>query len=565
MPTSPLTALRRRRLLSVVVAAALSLAGLTTVSLTSASAASDPCSGGNAVACENSKPGNPQTDWDINGAGDDAIQGFATSMSVQPGSTVSFKIKAASTYTVDVYRLGYYQGLGARRQAPQWQVSNPVQQGPCATDAFTQNYDCGTWAVSTQWTVPSTAVSGVYIALLSMGNDFSHITFVVRDDSSHADVVFKTSDATWQAYNTYGAADFYTAPESKTGTQARAFKLSYNRPFATRSWVSGRDFLFSNEYPTLRFLERNGVDVTYSTDVDMTVGTTTADQPQGVPVGRPRRVLVASGAPARRGRSRRRREPDVPVRQRDLLAHALEPSIDGTSTPNRTLVCYKDSWESTKLDPTAEGTPTWRDPAYAAPNGSNPENSLTGTIYMSNDTDLAITVSAAQGKSRLWRGTSLASMATGTSTQLAPHTVGYESDEDLDNGARPAGLMRLSETTGATPAKIQNAAGTIPAAGTTTHSLTLYRAASKALVFGAGTIQWGWGLDQTHDGDNSNAADPRMQQATLNMLSDMGVQPTTLMPGMVMPAPSNDTQAPTVTVTSPTAGASLAERHRRSP
>ena len=63
--------------------------------------------------------------------------------------------------------------------------------------------------------------------------------------------------------------------------------------------------------------------------------------------------------------------------------------------------------------------------------------------------------------------------------------------------------MRLSTTTGATPQKVQNPAGTSVAPGTTTHSLTLYRAASGALVFGAGTIQWGWGLDQTHDGDNS--------------------------------------------------------------
>ena len=38
--------------------------------------------------------------------------------------------------------------------------------------------------------------------------------------------------------------------------------------------------------------------------------------------------------------------------------------------------------------------------------------------------------------------------AAGQTATLAPSTVGYEWDEDVDNGARPAGLVRLSTTTG---------------------------------------------------------------------------------------------------------------------
>lgn len=542
--------------MGLVVAALFSTLGLATVSASPAAAA-DPCTSGNAVACENSKPGDVPSAWDINGSGDDAIQGFPTTMSVNPGSTIKFKIKASAAYTVDIFRLGYYGGLGARRQAPTWPVTPPVGASyNCASDANTQNYDCGAWPVSTQWTVPSSAVSGVYIAKLTQGNDSSQITFVVRDDSSRSDVIFKTSDATWQAYNQYGAADFYTAPIGLTQSQARSFKVSYNRPIATRGASSGRDFLFSNEYPTLRFLERNGIDVSYTTDIDVTLGTTALTNHKAfLSVGHDEYWTLAERNNVEAAR-------DAKVNMMFLSGNEaywhtrLEPSIDGSATPNRTIVCYKDSWEASKLDP-GEGSPTWRDPAYAAPNGSRPENSLTGTLYMSNNTDLAIAVSAAQGKSRLWRNTALAGMAAGASTTLAPHTIGYESDEDVDNGARPAGLMRLSETTGPTDQKVQDPAGTKVAKGTTTHSLTLYRAPSGALVFGAGTINWGWGLDQTHDGDNSNPADSRMQQATLNMLSDMGVQPTTLMPGLISPNPSSDTQAPSVAVISPSANAAL--------
>ena len=321
--------------------------------------------------------------------------------------------------------------------------------------------------------------------------------------------------------------------------------------------AAGRDFLYSNEYPTLRFLERNGIDVTYTTDVDVSTGATDLTR---------HKVFMSVGhdeywTGAERTRVEAARDAGVNLMflsGNEVYWHTrLEASIDGSATPNRTIVCYKDSWESSKIDP-GEGTPTWRDPAQPSPAGSQPENALTGTMYMSNDTDLAITVSAAQGKARLWRNTSLASLPAGTTQTLAPHTIGYESDEDVDNGHRPPGLIRLTETTGPTAQKVQNAAGTQVAPGTTTHSLTLYRAASGALVFGAGTIQWGWGLDQYHDGDNSNPADPRMQQATLNMLADMGAVPTTLMSGLVQPTASTDTSAPAVSITAPGSGASLA-------
>ena len=57
--------------------------------------------------------------------------------------------------------------------------------------------------------------------------------------------------------------------------------------------------------------------------------------------------------------------------------------------------------------------------------------------------------------------------------------------------------------------------------GTATHALTLYRHSSGALVFGAGTVQWSWGLDAVHDCSGA-PADPRMQQATVNLLRRHG-------------------------------------------
>ena len=73
--------------------------------------------------------------------------------------------------------------------------------------------------------------------------------------------------------------------------------------------------------------------------------------------------------------------------------------------------------------------------------------------------------------------------------------------------------------------------------------MTLYKAPSGALVFGAGTIQWAWGLDSNHD-RGSAAADVAAQQATLNLFADMGVQPTTLRPGLVAATASTDAVGP---------------------
>ena len=54
---------------------------------------------------------------------------------------------------------------------------------------------------------------------------------------------------------------------------------------------------------------------------------------------------------------------------------------------------------------------------------------------------------AADGKMRFWRNTSVATLGVGQTATLPDETLGYEWDEDLDNGFRPPGLVRLSTTT----------------------------------------------------------------------------------------------------------------------
>ena len=84
------------------------------------------------------------------------------------GQEIVFKIKTDSRdYQVDIYRVGWYGGAGARHVTTLLpHVSLPQEQPECARDGDTLLYDCGAWHVSVRWAVPRDAVSGVYLARL---------------------------------------------------------------------------------------------------------------------------------------------------------------------------------------------------------------------------------------------------------------------------------------------------------------------------------------------------------------------------------------------------------------
>src|SRR5713226_3648019 len=528
----------------------------------------------NDIVCENSKTGTPSSTWNLpnGGAGDSTIQGFATDISVNQGQTISFKINTTATaYTIDIYRMGYYGGTGARKIvsiAPAVQL--PQSQPACLTDSTTNLADCGNWAISASWQVPTNATSGVYIALLTRTDTGgkSHIVFIVRNDASRSDILYQTSDQTWQAYNAYGGHSLY-GQNNTFDTSNRAFKVSYNRPFITRGFsFESATWVFGTEYPMIRWLEANGYDVTYFTGVDATRNGSSIPN---------HKIYMNSGhdeyvsGPQRANLEAAR---NAGVNMAFFSGNAVywktrwENSIDGSNTPFRTLVCYKETWANQPIDPLdpPTWTGTWRDPRFSPPaDGGRPENALTGTIFMvdgpgsDNPGNLSIQVPAADGKMRFWRNTALGNLASGQTATLPAGTLGYEWDEDLDNGARPAGLFDLSTATYSLTTDLLLDNGNTTGAGIATHHLTTYRAPSGALVFSAGTIQWAWGLDSNHDnpfGSNS-APDVDMQQATVNLFADMGVQPGTLQAGLLFASKSTDTTPPVSAITSPAGGSSF--------
>jgi len=443
----------------------------------------------NEIVAENCQPGS--TDWAITGSGSVNIQGFATDISVNLGQQVAFKIDTPATdYRLDIYRMGDYGGAGARKIVTiQPSVPLPQAQPACMSAASTGLLDCGTWANSATWTVPLTATSGIYFAKLvreDVGGpeQASHVFFVVRDDDGHSDLLFQTSDTTWQAYNKYGGNSLYAGSPA-----GRAFKVSYNRPFDTRNH-DAQSFVFSAEHPMVRWLERNGYDVSYSTGVDSDrSGAELLEHKVFLSVGHDEYWSGQQRANVEAAR-------DAGVHLAFFSGNEVfwktrwENSIDGHGTPHRTLVCYKETHADAKIDPTSTWTGTWRDPRFSPPaDGGRPENALTGTIFRVNGYESrSIVVPQAEGRMRFWRNTSAATLPLPTDKVTLPlGTLGYEWDGALDNGFRPAGLMHLSKATYNVPADLTDY-GTTYAPGSVTHHMTLYRRGA-ALVFGAGTVQ----------------------------------------------------------------------------
>ncbi|RUL99615.1 DUF4082 domain-containing protein [Rhizobium chutanense] len=551
----------------------------TTAAVTALAAPAAAAPTPNKIALENMKQGNPISEWGLEGDGGGTIQGFATEISTNIGQTVDFKIATDSThYRIDIYRMGYYGGDGARKvdSIEKSLTTAQIQPHPIV-DMSLGLIDCGNWSVSASWQIPADAVSGVYFAKLVREDgteDASIIPFVVRDDASTSNIVFQTSDTTWQAYNAWGGASLYYGevpvdpanmigylpPNCSCGLQAigRASAVSYNRPIITNTSPIGgsHDYIFGVESSAISWLEQNGYDVSYISGVDATRnGTLLLNHDAYLSVGHDEYWSAEQRANVEAAR-------DAGVNLAFWSGNECywkvrwESSIDGSGQAYRTMVCYKETW-GTSTDPSTVGTGTWRDPRYADP-GQQPENALTGTMFQVDSyRQDTISIPYDYSNLRFWRNTDVSELNEGETYNLVQNLLGYEWDSDVENGFRPAGLIDLSLSSVSVSTYLRDYGATVGDA-VATHSLTMYRAASGALVFGAGTVFWSWGLSDNHQGP-ATSTDRNVQQAMVNMFADMGIQPTTLDASLILATQSTDTLKPTSSVTSPIVGASFLE------
>jgi hypothetical protein len=202
------------------------------------------------------------------------IEGYASNTSVRAGESIAIYVSTnpPSPFVLDIFRMGYYQGQGGRHLVRLGPFEGTVQPDPPIGPMRLR--EC-VWEPCTKLEIPEEWTSGVYLVKLTAEPDKlqSYVVFIVRDDRK-ADFLFQVSDNTWNAYNRWpsqfalyddGVKEWYWGPDVKT---------SFDRPYgkycqivdASLSVGSGEFLLW--EFPLAFWMEKEGYDVTYISNVD---------------------------------------------------------------------------------------------------------------------------------------------------------------------------------------------------------------------------------------------------------------------------------------------------------
>jgi hypothetical protein len=541
-------------------------------------AASVSCPNANPIVNENNCMG-PGTSSNQLSNYSEQLGGFTTKSSYNLGEDVQLKIGTgapsfpATTVNVAVYRIGSYGGAGARlipaASASEVAVNNSLQCNPM--NPSTGELSCSNWSVTDTIPGGSLPVSGIYEAVftdVADGGIQNYVVFAVREDARASNVLFVLPDASYQAYNNWGCKSLYydKCGGAKTiAGDARAVAVSFNRPLD--SGEAERNRFFGPDAKMVNWLEQQGYDVTYTDDVQTDANASALLN---------HKVVLISGhseywSAASFKNMLAARDAGV-----SIASFSSNTAYWQTRYENnyRTLVCYKTVQGSnngnaggTPNDPASLGpdgiprtaddqpqfaTTTRRDPGAPAgsptapPGGrigpNQPENQLFGNMYVGDNESeiwpLTIPAGNAGGEyagSRVWRN---AGLSTSAATTLAEKLVGWEWDQIPTQPGylafEPPGVKRvtLTDVGNATDSWLQDAgrerASTPPTGQPDNVSSVAYWAPSGAHVFSAGTNYWANGLGGV----------PAIDQATYNILSEMGVQPSTPESGITLDPPN---------------------------
>ncbi len=497
----------------------------------------------NAIQIENANPGTPGWDAFASVAQQDAISGYGSKISVNHGGSLDLYVTTtAPSFTIDVFRTGWYGGVGARLMASLGTFPG-VHQAIPAPDPVTGMVSAANWSKTTTLPIPSTWVTGAYLAKLTASNgNASFIFFVVRNDGGTEPVDFQTSVSTYQAYNAWGGTSLYTnTTNGSVYSGPHATKVSFDRPFDPNDSNGAGHFLMY-EYPFIRWAESQGYDMTYTTDVDTDMNTNPLTN---------HRVFLSVGHDEYWSKSMR-------DNVESAIAHGVNAGFFGANeaywqirfepnaagSPDRVEVGYKDfATASTAPGPdpqfgvnNAIVTTRWRDAPV-----NRPENAMSGLMYQ-DQVNQSYPYVVQNASSWVYAGTGF------TDGTQVPGIVGYEYDKAFSNGFQPAGLTLLSNSP---------VVGCCEGSGNSFSNSSIYTAASGAQVFNAGTIQWSYGLDDYAAPGFRNAG---IQTTTANILNAFSSGTATPAPGAsltpasvdfgsVTPGTTSAAQAVTVTNT----------------
>ncbi|MGO8946159.1 MAG: N,N-dimethylformamidase beta subunit family domain-containing protein, partial [Ktedonobacterales bacterium] len=491
----------------------------------------------NPIVIENQQPGTTSWEFDnYNKANNHEIEGYASLTSVDQGGQISFMVSlsANAQYMMDFYRMGYYfhgtnpdgspcSPCGGRLML----TVGPLTGGPQpACPTTTSGADFGMiecqWTPSYTLTVPTSWTSGSYIVKLIRLDDGleNYMTFVVRDDASTAAIVYSLDVTTWQAYNYWGGAgnndigyDLYGKFNDVTQEcicNTRAYTVSFDRPYLDQGSLDGTGNFMVWDYPMIRWMEEQGYDITYVTDVDL------EDNPNLL---NGHNVLVNTGHDEYYSDNMRANVQNfinsggnVAFFSADDISRRMTWANSISGQPYRREHCDKGGLpNSTTID--------WR--ALTPP---QPENQITGSLSNGAASGRPFLVSDAA--SWIYAGTSLVNyngtvVTSGPGQNAIAGLIGYEFNTMADNDPTLAAFVPYD------PPGLQDVGHSfVPASDNGVNAwsdATLYTSAGGGTVFTAGTIQWSWGVDNgVNDGFcdcNLGYANTDSQIITANILN----------------------------------------------
>ncbi len=468
----------------------------------------------NPIVAENQQPGS--SGWRITldetggplKAERHEIEGYASLTSVNKGAPISFMVSLSSNaqYTMDFYRMGYYptgtnpdgtpcDGPCGARLMQRVGPLNGVKQATCPTTTTSTNYglvECN-WTPSYTLTVPTSWTTGNYVVKLRRNDSMleQYMTFVVRDDAGPADLVFSMPVTTWQAYNYWGGAgnnnvgySFYAKFNDVTndvlsGTPART--VSFDRPYWLQGETDGAGEFFVYNYSLVRWLEKEGYNVTYATDVDIETNPNLLDG---------RKAFLNAGQDAYYSATMRAnllgyigRGAHMAFLSANSFAFRIGWDSSAAGQPQRRII-YNNT---PSIDQT---TMPWRD---LSP--TQPENAIGGV--MGNGVADNRPLRVADASHWIYAGTGLSTYTSGTPITSGPGQNAIAGIIGFKFDARATTDPSLSTYASFEPAGVKAVARSfVPATDNGVNSYadtTLYTAPSGAIVFSAGTEQWSWG------------------------------------------------------------------------
>jgi PKD repeat protein len=461
----------------------------------------------NVIQTENAKPGTSQ--WQLtNPATSREIEGYASLTSVPRGGQIRFYVNTADpSYTIEFFRMGWYGGLGGRRMTNAVTRTGVNQPMP-VPDPVTGLIECN-WTSPYTFTVPTSSdrtvwASGVYLAKLTAlaSGKQSYIIFVVRDDSRSSSYLFQSSVTTFQAYNNWGGKSLYSFNSPSGPAQAVSFNRPYGYGDSDVGYNDGSgEFHRAWEYNMVRFLEREGYDTTYCTDIDTHSNPNLLlNHKAFLVVGHDEYWSWQMRANVEAARDRGVNLGIFSANVCYWQIRLVSSAINGAS--NRTIICYKSLNDPYATDGITSNdnlvTVRWRDAPV-----NRPEDALLGVMYNGADPfdgDFVV----ADDTSWVFANTGL------RNGDLIPGMAGSEVDR-VFNDAPPNTWVVAHAPMLFNPSSGQFMPG---------YTADMVTYVKGATVFSTGCIQWSWGLDDYNAPTyRRSRVDAGVQQITRNVLA----------------------------------------------